>query len=288
MKLLYLYSLFYLTSLTSASILPSNSLSILQPHLFSLEPLPISSLAKRKGGGGKGGGGGGKGGGGSSSSGGSSSGSGGKGGSGSSSGSSSGSGYSFSPSSNTGGRTRSGSGVAPAYAGGMRYAGGAAVPYTAGALSPSRGLTPLFLPVTAFAFLPGLWLFSSLYAYPFGTPYYWAHDGRNVSVNATCLCQQYSECGCDDGTNATAFVQALVNNGTDAPVNTSVVLFLADVNGTGQPAVFVNGTLPNGTTAAGGTDPSNQSEVSAGMRLAISYGGYWVMVATVAVAVWGL
>jgi hypothetical protein len=34
----------------------------------------------------------------------------------------------------------------------LHYAGGAAVPYTSGQRSPARGLLPLSLPITAFAF----------------------------------------------------------------------------------------------------------------------------------------
>jgi hypothetical protein len=94
------------------------------------------------------------------------------------------------------------------------------VPYTAGGRSPTRGYLPLALPITAFAFFPGLWLYGTLYAYPYHYPYYYDNDGRNQTANATCLCQQYSECGCDDTGNST-FLQNLINNGTDHPVNTS-------------------------------------------------------------------
>jgi hypothetical protein len=236
----------------------------------------LSALTKRKGGGGgKGGSGGG-----SSSSGGSSSGgsrSGGSSGSGGSS--SSGSGRSFSPSSNAGGRTVSGSGAKPGYGG--YYAGGARVPYTSGRPSPSRGFAPLFLPIAAFAFFPGIWLYGSLYSYPFGSPYwYYDRENRNRTVDVTCLCQQYSVCGCDDDGNS-SYIQALIGNGTDRPVNTSQVVILPVLkNGTQR--AYVNGTLPNGTTAAGGTDPSSDSQAtSAAVRFAVNYGGYWIMAMTV-------
>jgi hypothetical protein len=181
---------------------------------------------------------------------------------------------------NIGGRTRSGSGLRPAYDG--HYAGGAAVPYTSGLRSPSRGYLPLALPIAAFAFFPGLWLYGTLFAYPYHFPYYYDNNGRNDTVNVTCLCQKYSECGCDDNGNST-FVQNLINNGTDHPVNSSVVRFITYPNGTS--AAYINGTLPNGTTAAGGTDPSNAGEISGVARLAIQYAGYWVMVATVGATV---
>lgn len=221
------------------------------------------ALEKRRGGGG------GKGGGGSS---------GGKGGSsGSSSGGRSSSSYSFSPSSNLGGRTRDGSGTPPAYGG--RYLGGAAVPYTAGGHSPTRGITPFLLPIGALAFFPALWLFP-VYAYPYaGYPgYYWNENGRNRTANVTCLCQEYSVCGCDpDYSNQTLIASQLTNgSGSGAPVNTTnvKVVSFSDDNTT----AYINGTLDNGTTASGGTDPSNESQISAAVQLLANYGGYWVTV----------
>ena len=185
---------------------------------------------------------------------------------------------------NTGGRTISGSGPAPAYGG--RYAGGAAVPYTAGARSPTRGVLPYALPIAAIGFFPGLWLYGSLWAYPYGSPYYYNHNGRNTTANVTCLCQQYSECGCDDTGNST-LVQSIVNNGTDQPVNSTVSQFVTWPNGTSD--AYINGTLPNGTTAPGGTDPSNTDEIPSGAaRLMMNLGGYWIMVVTVGATVMAL
>jgi hypothetical protein len=78
-------------------------------------------------------------------------------------------------------------------------------------------------------------------------------------------------------------VQNLINNGTDHPVNTSIVRYITYPNGT--QAAYINGTLPNGTTAAGGTDPSNASQISGGAKLIMQYGGYWVMAVTVGATV---
>jgi hypothetical protein len=71
----------------------------------------------------------------------------------------------------------------------------------------------------------------------------------------------------------------VINNGTSEPVNTSTVLYTTFPNGT--QAAYVNGSLPNGTTASGGTDPSNADEISAGVRLAQTYGGYAFMAVVV-------
>lgn len=77
----------------------------------------------------------------------------------------------------------------------------------------------------------------------------------------------------------------MVGNGTDRPVNTSLVRVVNYDNGT--QAAFINGTLDNGTTAPGGTEPSDDSEFtdSAAGKLLLNYTGYWVMVATVVAAV---
>lgn len=279
MRLLSLTALLLSTShlISSASIAQSSTSDLIarEPSIELLAPetlLDSSPLIKRKGGGGgKSGGSGG------------SSGSSGGGSRGASGGvSSSGRTYSYSSISNVGGRTRSGSGPAPAYGG--YYAGGARVPYAAGGRSPSRGFVPFLLPITALAFFPGIWLYGSLYAYPFGNPYYYRNaTNQNVTVDVTCLCQQYSVCGCDDNGNNT-YVQQLITNGSDTPVNSSEVVILPLLaNGTQK--AYVNGTLPNGTTASGGTDPSSDDEVpvSAAMKIVINYGGYWLMLMTV----WG-
>lgn len=232
-------------------------------NAISLRDSPLSSinsLEKRKGGGGG------------RSSGGASS-SGGKGGS-----SSSGGGGRYSSSSNSGGRTVSGSGTKPAY--GNRYAGGATVPYTAGSNTPTRGIAPYALPIAAVAFFPGLWLFP-VFAYPYGYGYNWYANGRNHTSNVTCLCEQYSECGCDPDGDSTALAQELTNNGSSsdgAPVNSSTVRTIDYANGT--TISYINGTLDNGTTAAGGTDPSSPAT-----KVMINYGGYWVMIATVVAGV---
>ncbi|KKY20310.1 putative conserved glycine-rich protein [Phaeomoniella chlamydospora] len=255
-------------------------------------------LEKRKGGGGGGGGKGGSGGSSSSKggSGGSSSSSNGGSGSGSSSsGSKSGSGssssskyssYSFSTHSNTGGRTRSGSGVQPSYFSNRYYAGGSSVPYTSGARSPG-GLSPSLYsrPNTLFLF-PGVWAYGA-YGYGFHHPYYYHNrtnnnsNTTNSSIPITCLCQQYAECGCEDtgSANNTVWVAQMMNVSEGAfPQNSSLVKYVDFGNGTTE--LYLNGTLDNGTTASGGTEPSSESEVSGAQAIA-QFSGYWLMFATV-------
>jgi hypothetical protein len=282
-------------SSNSELIARESSAELITPS--NLDARSFAALTKRKGGGGGGSGGGSGGGGGGRSSGGSSGGGGGRSGGGSSGGSRSGSSssggisssgrvFSFSPSSSAGGRTRSGSGPPPRY--GNSYAGGASVPYTAGQRSPTRGINPNPLPIAAFAFFPGIWLYGSLHAYPYGTTYHYRNStGQNATVDVTCLCQKFSVCSCDDNGNST-YMQQLVGNGTNQPVNTSDVVVLPQLaNGTQR--AYVNGTLPNGTTADGGTDPSSDEQVSAAIKtLVVNYGGYWILAATVAATVLAL
>ncbi|KAK3310252.1 uncharacterized protein B0T15DRAFT_30991 [Chaetomium strumarium] len=238
-------------------------------------------LWKRKGGGGGGGRGGGGGGGGGR--GGSSSGSGsGRGGSGSTSGGSSGTSSSGrggsagrgSSSSNTGGRTTSGSGPSPAYGGGRYYGGGAAVPYRSGSRSPT-GLLPVFFFAGALAFWPGLWLYGAhLYHYNHPYSFYNQSANRNETKPVTCACDPYLECGCDD-TGDNQHLNDLVGNGSYAALNKSVIN-VADVNGTST--ILLNGTLPNGTTAAGGTEDPNAGN---GLRALLQHAGLWPVIATV-------
>jgi hypothetical protein len=270
MRLLSITALLLSTShlITSASIpLSANtdlitrdtSTDLLAPSP-QLDALTSTPLSKRKGGGGGRSSGGG--GGGSSRSGGSTS--------------SGGRSYSYSSSSNSGGRTRSGSGISPNRAG--YYPGGAKVPFASGGRSPSRGIAPIFLPIAFFGFFPGLWLYGSLYSYPYGYPYYYRNaTGRNQTVDVECLCQQYSVCGCDDDGNST-YLQDLVGNGTDRPVNTSSVVVLP-VLANGTQRAYVNGSLENGTTAAGGTEPSSDADVPAGraIRMVEGFFRYWVI-----------
>ncbi|CAG8958927.1 hypothetical protein HYFRA_00012924 [Hymenoscyphus fraxineus] len=248
-----------------------------------LDDAEASQLYKRKGGGG----GGGKGGGGSSS-GGSSSGSGsGRGSSGGSSSGSRGSG------SNVGGASRSGSGAPRGFGGGRYYGGGAATPYSSGGRSPG-GILPLAVgvvgigAVVALASYPGSWPYG-LYSYPYSNPYtYYNRTGRRnrtatstsasptatptlnprnlyerqddgQGVNETkpvdCVCAAYAVCGCDDNGNST-FLADIIGDGTN--LNASLVT-IAVINGT---EMFVlNGTLPNGTTAA---DPNAPEDAESG------------------------
>jgi hypothetical protein len=122
--------------------------------------------------------------------------------------------------------------------------------------------------------MPGLWLYS-VYPYHFNNPYRFHNDsaqnatnpnGTNQSLPVTCLCQEYSECGCDENDDQ-ANLKELVGNGSYAGLNKSLVT-VADVNGT--KTLVLNGTLENGTD----TDSAARALTPAG--LGGKFAGYWV------------
>lgn len=177
---------------------------------------------------------------------------------------------------NRGGTTRSGSGPRPTYGSGNYYAGGTAVPYAAGRMSP-LGLTPFFLPVAALAFFPGLWLFGA-YAYPYNHAYSYMNNAthHNESVPVVCLCQEYEVCGCDDN-NDSKFYNSLFNG--SEPINSSITR-VVNVNGTEK--IYINGTLPNGTTAANASATDSAASTVNPQHLL----GYWPIVALASGVVW--
>ncbi|KAK3112646.1 hypothetical protein LTR53_010869 [Teratosphaeriaceae sp. CCFEE 6253] len=181
---------------------------------------------------------------------------GGKGGSSSSSGSSTSSGGSSSrgsgassSTSNSGGRTSSGS----------------------GGRSPG-GVAPYLLAGGALAFFPGIWLYGA-YAYPYNHAYLYHNNTNNQNETrpVQCYCAQYAECGCDNNTDS-SYLNEVANNKTVSRV--------AIVNGT--ETLLINGTLENGTTAAGGTDSAAGS-----LRQGLAeMSGWWVVLAGAGYTMW--
>jgi hypothetical protein len=265
----------------SAASIPesSNALNLLQERRV-VPPSDILSpdhtLERRKGGGGRGGSSGSSG----SSSSSSSSSSGGGGRSGGSSGRTS-------TSSNSGGSTRAGSGTSRTFGSGRYYAGGAAVPYSAGKHT-GKGLPAgaLLAPVAVLAIMPGLWLYS-VYPYHYTNPYrfynqsatndndndkrsLWTRQtqGRNETLPVVCLCQEYSVCGCEENDDQ-QYLNDLVGNGSYAALNKTLVT-VSNVNNT--KTLVLNGTLPNGTTAPGGEDEGAAASLRVG-----HYAGYYAV-----------
>lgn len=264
MRLLqYLTYGFAATSAVQASIIPeeNSALSILARHGGSSPRSeniisPSNALAKRKGGGGKGGGG---------------SSSGGKSSSGGNTGNAA---ARTSPNSNAGGATKLGSGAPRSFGGGGYYGGGASTPYPAGKGTP-KGLIAgaVLAPAALLLVFPGLWLYS---AYPYYLNQYRFYNesyrnatqqGMNQTLPVTCLCQDQFACGCDQNDDP-RYINELVGNGSYDALNKTLVT-VSDVNGTRT--LFLNGTLPNGTTSPGGQD-------DAGINLKVGkWAGFWVV-----------
>ncbi|KAI1378632.1 hypothetical protein F4677DRAFT_373554 [Hypoxylon crocopeplum] len=221
-------------------------------------------LWKRKGGGG----GGGRGGSGGSS-----------GGSSGSSGGSSSSGGRGSSSSNAGGSTTTGSGVRPGYGGGTYYSGGAKQPYKSGSPSPS-GIAPFVVggaALGALGFVGASWAYGA-YLYPY-SHHYWYHNttnNRNETKPVTCLCDYYEVCGCDDNGNQTYF-NSVIGNGSYEGLDKTIVT-VADNDTTHESTIYLMGTLPNGTTASGGTEDPNAAGSFQALARAV---GWWPVVTTV-------
>ncbi|KAF2970078.1 hypothetical protein GQX73_g3582 [Xylaria multiplex] len=220
-------------------------------------------LWKRKGGGG----GGGRGSGG---------GSGGRGGS--SGGVSSGRGSSTS---NAGGRTTTGSGPAPKYgSGGSYYGGGAAAPYSPGTRAGS--IAPALLTGAALGgigFLGVSYLYGA-YTYPYHN-HYWYHNATtmmNETKPVICVCDSTTPCTCDDNGDQTYF-NSVIGNGSYADLNHTLVA-VARNDTTGNLTIYINGGVPNGTTASGGTENPNAAN---SMKVLAQAAGWWPA-ATVAVA----
>jgi hypothetical protein len=139
-----------------------------------------------------------------------------------------------------------------------------------------------------------------VYLYPYSHPFvfYNMSSNRNESKPVICACDETVECGCDDNSD-NAFMTDIIGNGRYMPacslidsnpiaadkmltshtsydaLNKSLVT-VAAVNGTST--ILINGTLPNGTTANGGTDDPN---AGAGMQVLLRGAGWWPVVATV-------
>lgn len=172
-----------------------------------------------------------------------------------------------SSSSNRGGTSgsSSGTGTSPAYgSGGRYYGGGGTIPYQAGLRSPGGLVATALLSIAALSIFQGIWLYPAyIYTYPQPYTFYNASASQNQTKPVECLCEEYQECGCDNNTDPT-YISSLIGNGSISALNSTLVQ-VNDVNGTST--ILINGTLPNGTTAAGNSSPTTSSSASAAIRI---------------------
>lgn len=170
------------------------------------------------------------------------------------------------------------------------------MPYSSGKKTPG-GISPVLLGaglgVGAFTVfgLAGIWYYH-VYSYPYTNK--WTFHNATTNTTETkpvnCLCQEYSVCGCEDNENL-QFQKDILGNGSYEALNKSVVS-VADIQG--KSTIILNGTLPNGTTAAGGTDDgtgtsggaSDTTGTAFSFRHSVVQSGiYWIMAAMVGSAV---
>lgn len=172
--------------------------------------------------------------------------------------------------------------------GGNYYAGGATTPYRSGGRSPG-GIAPYVLGGAALGVGAYALYGAGAYIYPYPHPYYF-HNRTEAAQNQTytnstnstlpvqCVCAQYSECGCEDQQD-NSYLASIIGNGSASDIN-STVARIANVNGT--TTLIVNGTLPNGTTAAGGSDSA------AGALRVPESAGMWMLAAGVGAFVYAM
>lgn len=118
------------------------------------------------------------------------------------------------------------------------------------------------------------------YCYPYAHPYTF----QNVTTNneetkpVECLCTIDQECGCDDNSDDKEYMSSILGDGSYEGLNKTLV-DVATINGT--TTIVINGTLPNGTTASGGTEDAFSA--ADGVRGLIPAMGWW-LIATTALA----
>lgn len=176
----------------------------------------------------------------------------------------------------------------PSYGGGRYYGGGATSSYKSGGRSPG-GILPFAIGgglLGAALIFPGLWLYGA-YVYNYNHPYSFRNRTRNnlnETLPVTCLCEQYSACGCDDANNST-FLDGIIGDGNLANLNKSLVN-VGNVNGT--KTIVLNGTLPNDTVADASTSTGSASTSAANKQLLLETSGFWLLGAIVGATVWFL
>lgn len=125
--------------------------------------------------------------------------------------------------------------------------------------------------------LSAAWM-AGAYSYPYANPYTFHNTTTNKDETkpVTCLCAMYQECGCDDSSGDAEYMNSVLGNGSYAGLNKTLV-DVVTVNGTAT--IIINGTLPNGTTASGGTEDAFSA--GNGRRGLLRAMGWWPVATTV-------
>lgn len=100
----------------------------------------------------------------------------------------------------------------------------------------------------------------------------------NETKPVVCVCDPSTPCTCDDNGNQTYF-NSVIGDGTYNGLNRSLVTISPNET-TNNLTIYINGAVPNGTTAAGGTEDPN----AANSMVALAQAAGWWPAATMAFA----
>lgn len=161
------------------------------------------------------------------------------------------------------------------FGGGQYYGGGARQSYGPGSRSPS-GIVPGLLVGGALGLAAGAFIYGA-YSYPYHHPYTFhnATTDKNETKPVECLCDRYSDCGCDDNGDQKYF-DDIIGNGTYDSLNKSVVN-VGDING--KQTIIINGTIPN-DTSSDSSSGDGSSNAGIDMQSLLHTAGWWPVVAT--------
>ena len=174
------------------------------------------------------------------------------------------------PGSTVGGSSPGGSGPPRGYGGGGFYGGGSAVPFVAGAAA--GGLAGYAIAHSSLGFWPGHWYGNAyLYDYKDSVTFHNATTNKDETLPVTCGCSESAECSCGNNVQT---AKELLGNGTYSALNKSLIDVGTYKN---RKTILINGTLPDGTTAPGGSDDSSTGSATS----LVSAAGVWPVVACV-------
>ncbi|KAK8071994.1 hypothetical protein PG996_005342 [Apiospora saccharicola] len=145
------------------------------------------------------------------------------------------------------------------FGGGQYYGGGARQSYSPGGRSPS-GIVPGLLIGSAIGLGAGAFLYGAY---------------RKETKPVECLCDKYSDCGCDDNGDK-KYLNDIIGNGTYEGLNKSVVN-IGEING--KQTIIINGTIPN-DTSSDSSSSDNNANAGIDMHSLLHTAGWWPVVAT--------
>lgn len=114
--------------------------------------------------------------------------------------------------------------------------------------------------------------------YPYHHPYYFHNvtTDNNETKPMFCVCSRYDECSCDDNGDQQYF-ESIIGDGRYQSLNKSVVN-VAYNETANETYIYILGTLPNGTTAPGGSEDPNPAANDS--RTLLQAAELWLVITT--------